>query len=75
MYRFNCQFSDELGERLADYSEKMGMSKVAVVTIALSEYLNTAEVKQKLLSQLGDPMQFAEMCKAMGVTPEALKKL
>lgn len=68
MYRLNCHLSDELGDRLANYCERSGMLKVAVVAMALDQYLNEQEVKCKLMDQLSDPVKMAEICKAMGVS-------
>lgn len=74
MIRLNCHLSDELGERLNNYCDKMGMSKVAVVTMALSDYLNTAEAKQKIIEQMSDPNKMAEIMKAFGISADMLQQ-
>lgn len=68
MYRLNCHLTDELGERLADYSERAGVTKVTAVAMALEQYLNVQETRFKLLEELSDPVKFAEICKIMGVS-------
>lgn len=68
MYRLNCHLSDELGDRLGNYCERSGMMKVAVVAMALDQYLNEQEAKCKLLEQLSDPAMMAEVCKFMGLS-------
>lgn len=67
MYRLNCHLTDELGDRLGDYCERTGVTKVTAVSMALEQYLNEQEVKCKLLQQLSDPAKLAEICKIMGV--------
>lgn len=67
MYRLNCHLSDDLGDRLGNYCERSGMLKVAVVAMALDQYLNEQEAKCKFLEQLSDPAKMAEICKVMGV--------
>lgn len=67
MYRLNCHLSDDLGDRLGNYCERSGMLKVAVVAMALDQYLNEQEAKRKLLEQLSDPARLAEICKMVGV--------
>lgn len=67
MYRLNCHLTDELGERLSEYSERTGVTKVTVVAMALDQYLNEQEAKCKLLEQLSDPVKLAEICKFAGV--------
>lgn len=67
MYRLNCHLSDDLGDRLGDYCERSGMLKVAVVAMALDQYLSEQEAKRKLLEQLSDPARLAEICKIVGV--------
>lgn len=67
MYRLNCHLSDDLGDRLGNYCERSGMMKVAVVAMALDQYLNEQEAKRKLLEQLSDPAKLTEICKIMGV--------
>ncbi len=67
MYRLNCHLTDELGDRLGEYCERTGVTKVTVVAMALEQYLNEQEAKCKLLEQLSDPAKLAEICKIMGV--------
>lgn len=67
MYRLNCHLTDELGARLGDYSERNGVSKVTVISMALDQYLNEQDVKRKLLEQLSDPVKLTEICKIVGV--------
>ena len=67
MYRLNCHLSDDLGDRLGNYCERSGMLKVAVVAMALDQYLNEQEAKRNLLEQLSDPAKLAEICKIVGV--------
>lgn len=74
MYRLNCQISDDIADRLDRYSKKTGTSKVAVVSMALSDYLTTAEMKQNLLEQMQDPAKLADIMKAFGITEEKLSK-
>lgn len=67
MYRLNCHLTDDLGDRLGNFCERSGMLKVAVVAMALDQYLSEQEAKSKLLEQLSDPTRLAEICKIMGV--------
>lgn len=67
MYRLNCHLTDELGVRLSDFSERAGVTKVTVVSMALDQYLNEQEMKCKVLEQLSDPAKLAEICKLVGV--------
>lgn len=67
MYRLNCHLSDDLGDRLGNYCERSGMLKVAVVAMALDQYLNEQEARRKVLEQLSDPAKLTEICKIMGV--------
>ena len=67
MYRLNCHLSDDLGDRLGNYCERSGMLKVAVVAMALDQYLNEQEARRKLLEQLSDPKKLTEICKIVGV--------
>lgn len=67
MYRLNCHLTDELGARLGDYSERTGVTKVTVISMALDQYLNEQDVKRKLLEQLSDPVKLTEICKIAGV--------
>jgi len=67
MYRLNCHLTDELGDRLGEYCERAGVTKVTAVSMALEQYLNEQEAKCKLLEQLSDPAKLAEICKIMGV--------
>lgn len=68
MYRLNCHLSDDLGDRLSNYCERSGMLKVAVVAMALDQYLKEQEVRCKLLEELSDPAKLAEVCKLMGLS-------
>lgn len=68
MYRLNCHLSDDLGDRLANYCERSGMLKVAVVATALYQYLKEQEVRCKLLEELSDPAKMVEVCKLMGLS-------
>lgn len=68
MYRLNCHLSDDLGDRLANYCERSGMLKVAVVAAALNQYLKEQEVRCKLLEELSDPAKMVEVCKLMGLS-------
>lgn len=68
MYRLNCHLTDDLGDRLANYCERAGMMKVAVVSLALDQYLKEQEVRCKLLEELSDPAKLAEVCKLMGLS-------
>lgn len=68
MYRLNCHLSDDLGDRLANYCERSGMLKVAVVAMALNQYLNEQETRRKLMEELSDPAKMAEICKLMGLS-------
>lgn len=68
MYRLNCHLTDDLGDRLANYCERAGMMKVAVVSMAIEQYLKEQEARYKLLEQLSDPAQMAEICKLMGLS-------
>lgn len=68
MYRLNCHLSDDLGDRLANYCERSGMLKVAVVAAALNQYLKEQEVRCKLLEELSDPARMVEVCKLMGLS-------
>lgn len=68
MYRLNCHLTDDLGDRLGNYCERSGMLKVAVVAMALDQYLKEQEVRSKLLDQLSDPAKMAEICKLMGLS-------
>lgn len=67
MYRLNCHLSDDLGDRLGNYCERSGMLKVAVVAMALDQYLKEQEARCKLLEELSDPAKLAEVCKLMGL--------
>lgn len=67
MYRLNCHLSDELGDRLGDYCERTGMTKVAVISMAIDQYLNEQEAKRKLFEQLSDPAKLTEICKIVGL--------
>lgn len=68
MYRLNCHLTDDLGDRLVNYCERAGMTKVSVVSMALSQYLNEQDAKRELLEQLSDPAKMAEICKLMGLS-------
>lgn len=68
MYRLNCHLSDDLGDRLANYCERSGMLKVAVVAMALNQYLKEQETRLKLMEELSDPAKMAEICKLMGLS-------
>lgn len=74
MYRLNCHLTDDLGDRLADYCERAGMMKVAVVAMALDQYLKEQEARLKLLEQLTDPAKLAEVCKLMGSSSSGSKE-
>lgn len=74
MYRLNCHLSDDLGDRLGDYCERTGMLKVAVVAMALNQYLKEQEARRKLLDELSDPAKLAEVCKLMGLSPSDSKE-
>ena len=74
MYRLNCHLSDDLGDRLANYCERSGMLKVAVVAMALDQYLKEQEVRCKLLEELSDPAKLAEVCKLMGLSSSGSEK-
>lgn len=73
MYRLNCHLTDDLGDRLANYCERSGMLKVAVVATALNQYLKEQEVRFKLLEELSDPAKMAEVCKLMGFNSSGSK--
>lgn len=68
MYRLNCHLTDDLGDRLANYCERAGMTKVSVVSMAIDQYLKEQEARSKLLEQLSDPVKMAEICKLMGLS-------
>lgn len=68
MYRLNCHLTDDLGDRLANYCERAGMMKVAVVATALDQYLKEQEARCKILEQLSDPAKMVEICKLMGLS-------
>lgn len=68
MYRLNCHLTDDLGDRLTNYCESAGMTKVSVVSMALDQYLKEQETRCKLLEQLSDPAKMAEICKLMGLS-------
>lgn len=68
MYRLNCHLTDDLGDRLANYCERAGMMKVSVVSLALDQYLKEQEVRCKLLEELSDPANLAEVCKFLGLS-------
>lgn len=68
MYRLNCHLTDELADRLDNYCERAGMMKVAVVSMALNQYLKEQEARYNLLEQLSDPAKMAEICKHMGLS-------
>lgn len=74
MYRLNCHLSNDLGDRLGNYCERSGMLKVAVVAMALDQYLNEQEAKRKLLEQFSDPARLAEICKMVGVSVPGSKE-
>lgn len=74
MYRMNCNLTDDLGTRLADYCERAGVTKVTAISMALDQYLNEQELKRKLLEQLSDPMKMAEIYKIMGVSAPGSKQ-
>lgn len=74
MYRLNCHLSDDLGDRLANYCERSGMLKVAVVAMALDQYLKEQEVRCKVLEELSDPAKLAEVCKLMGFSSSGSKE-
>lgn len=74
MYRLNCHLTDDLGDRLANYCERAGMTKVAVVATALNQYLKEQETRCKVLEQLSDPAKMAEICKFMGLSSSGFEK-
>lgn len=74
MYRLNCHLTDDLGDRLANYCERAGMMKVAVVATAIEQYLKEQEAKSKLFEQLSDPAKMAEICKLMGLSSSSGSK-
>ena len=74
MYRLNCHLSDDLGDRLGNYCERSGMLKVAVVAMALDQYLKEQEARCKLLDELSDPAKMAEICKIMGLSEPGSKQ-
>lgn len=65
MYRLNCALGDNIADRLSAYSEKSGVSKVNIVSMALDQYLTEQETKQKIMEQLADPNKLAEMMKVL----------
>ena len=65
MYRLNCALGDSIADRLCAYSEKSGVSKVNIVSMALDQYLTEQETKQKIMEQLADPNKLAEMMKVL----------
>lgn len=65
-YRFNGNFPDSFGERLNAYSVKTGIPKVTVIQLAVQRYLDEEELRERLMGQLEDPVNFAKVCKMMG---------
>lgn len=71
-YRLNCLLDAEIGVRLTERSQKSKLTKVAIVTLALDQYLKQADMLEKLQAELtADPVKLAEVCKAFGLSPEA----
>ena len=71
-YRLNCFLDADLGVRLAECSKKTKLSKVSIVTLALNQYLQQAELLEKIQAEMvNDPAKLAEVCKAFGFTPDA----
>lgn len=70
-YRLNCLLDASYGERLSERSEKSKLPKVAIVAMALDQYLKQADMMEKLQAELtADPVKLAEVCKAFGLTPQ-----
>ena len=70
-YRLNCVLDKSYGERLAERSEKSKLPKVAIVAMALDQYLKQAELLDKLQEQVfSDPVKMAEVCKAFGLSSD-----
>ena len=67
MYRMNCNLSDNIGARLCEYSERTGIAKVTIVSMALDQYLSEQVMKQKIIEQMSDPEKMAALFKAMGI--------
>lgn len=69
-YRLNCLLDASYGERLSERSEKSKLPKVAIVAMALDQYLKQADMLDRLQAELvSDPVKLAEVCKAFGVSP------
>lgn len=74
MYRMNCHLTDEIAARLCDHCERTGLAKVAVISMALDQYLNEQELKRKILEQFADPEKMAEICKIVSLPASGSKQ-
>lgn len=67
MYRTNVNLTDELGARLVSYSEKTGIPRAGIIAMAVDQYLNEQEFKQKVLEELKDPEKMGVLIKSLGL--------
>lgn len=70
MYRLNCNLADDIAKRMNDYAERTGVSRVNIVSLALDQYLAEQELKRKLMEELSDPMNMAQIYKILGMSSE-----
>lgn len=71
VYRLNCVLDASFGERLMAHCEKTKLSRTAIVSMALDQYFNQAELLDRLVTEVSsDPVKLAEVCKAFGITPQ-----
>lgn len=74
MYRLNCNLADDLAARLGEHSERTGISRVTIVSMALDQYLMQEEVKRQLMEKMSDPAKLAEVAKALGMPLPSAKE-
>lgn len=67
-YRLNCLLDASYGVRINERSEKSKLPKVAIVAMALDQFLKQADMMDKVLEELSsDPVKMAEVCKTVGI--------
>lgn len=68
MYRLNCNLADDIAQRMNDYADRTGVSRVNIVSLALDQYLAEQEMKRKLMEEMSDPMKIAQIYKVLGMS-------
>lgn len=62
MYRLNCLLPPEFGTKISEVSKKQGMTKVAIVAQALTQYFQVLELQDAVLQKVKeDPALLKKM--------------